>query len=503
MNSVRTVFAQLLGFVPFAHFEHLVDKYQANRWTRDFTVWSHFIYMAYAQLTRREGLRDLVACLNSQSSKHYPVGLRNRVTRSTLADANERRSSELFESLAQRLIELAIAQHKNYDIGIGLKQPLYAMDSTTIDLCLKLFPWANFRSTKAAVKAHTVIDLRGAIPVMITITTGKVHDVKALDSLQLPAGSIVVLDRGYVAFARLYALVQRQCSFVVKAKGNMKFATMNSHAFDPSTGIRADQTIQLLTHKSPKACPSALRRVEFFDEKTQLDLVFLINRPDLPAPTIAAIYKQRWQIELFFKWLKQNLPDTSGNLYTSDNFHELSSVRKINLTTRTVSTLAGNSELLKSGGKGHADGVGANARFYGIAGIALDTSGNLFIADTANKAIRKVSTNGETTTFAGKGPNSVGDADGVGVQAIFGSAYAIAIDTSGNLFVADYVSNKIKRITPYGVVTTIAGSGAWDSIDGVGANAAFKSISGITLDSKGNIYVSDVEAINIRKLTPN
>ena len=171
MNSGRTVFAQLLGIVPFAHFEHLVDKHQANRWTREFTAWGHFICMAYAQLTRREGLRDLIACLNSQKSKLYHVGLRHRMTRSTLADANERRSSELFESLAQRLIELAIALHKEHDIGLGLKEPLYAMDSTTIDLCLKLFPWADFRSTKAAVKAHTVIDLRGAIPVMLTITT--------------------------------------------------------------------------------------------------------------------------------------------------------------------------------------------------------------------------------------------------------------------------------------------------------------------------------------------
>jgi hypothetical protein len=307
MNSGRTVFAQLLGFVPFGHFEHLVNKYQANRWTRDFTAWSHFICMAYAQFTRREGLRDLIACLNSQSSKLYHVGLRNRVTRSTLADANERRSSELFESLAQRLIELAIARYKDHDIGLGLKEPLYAMDSTTIDLCLKLFPWADFRSTKAAVKAHTVIDLRGAIPVMITITTGKVHDVKALDSLLLPPGSIVVLDRGYVDFVRLYALVQRQCSFVVRAKDNLKFVIMDCHLFDPSTGIRADQTIQLLTHKSKKAYPGPLRRVEFFDEKTKLDLVFLSNRLDLPALTIAAIYKQRWQIELFFKWLKQNL----------------------------------------------------------------------------------------------------------------------------------------------------------------------------------------------------
>ena len=307
MNSGRTVFAQLLGFVPFGHFEHLVDKYQANRWTRDFTAWSHFICMAYAQFTRREGLRDLIACLNSQSAKLYHVGLRNRVTRSTLADANERRNCELFESLGQRLIEMATALHKDHDIGLGLKEPLYAMDSTTIDLCLKLFPWADFRSTKAAVKAHTVIYLRGAIPVMITITTGKVHDVKALDALQLPAGSIVVLDRGYVDFARLYALVQRQCSFVVRGKDNLKYATIDCHPFDPSTGVRADQTIQLLTQKSKKGYPGPLRRVAFFDEKSQLDLVFLSNRLDLPALTIAAIYKQRWQIELFFKWLKQNL----------------------------------------------------------------------------------------------------------------------------------------------------------------------------------------------------
>lgn len=307
MNSGRTVFAQLLGFVPFGHFEHLVDIYQANRWTRDFTAWSHFICMAYAQFTRREGLRDLIACLNSQSAKLYHVGLRNRVTRSTLADANERRNCELFESLGQRLIQMATALHKNRDIGLGLKEPLYAMDSTTIDLCLKLFPWADFRSTKAAVKAHTVIDLRGAIPVMITITTGKVHDVKALDALQLPAGSIVVLDRGYVDFARLYALVQRQCSFVVRGKDNLKCAIIDSHPFDPSTGVRADQTIQLLTQKSKKGYPRPLRRVAFFDEKSQLDLVFLSNRLDLPALTIAAIYKQRWQIELFFKWLKQNL----------------------------------------------------------------------------------------------------------------------------------------------------------------------------------------------------
>ena len=307
MNTGRTVFAQLLGIVPFSHFEHLVDKYHANRWTRDFTAWSHFICMAYAQLTRREGLRDLIACLNSQSSKLYHVGLRQRVSRSTLADANERRDSDLFEALGQRLIRMALALYQNHDIGLGLTDPLYAMDSTTIDLCLKLFPWADFRSTKAGIKAHTVIDLRGSIPVMFTITTGKVSDVGLLDSLTLPKGSIVVLDRGYVDFSRLYRLVQRECSFVVRAKGNLSFNCIHAHPNDDKAGVWSDQTIVLTGERSKKGYPQPLRRVRYYDAVSCLELVFLTNRLDLPALTIAAIYKQRWQIELFFKWLKQNL----------------------------------------------------------------------------------------------------------------------------------------------------------------------------------------------------
>ncbi len=307
MNTGRTVFAQLLGVVPFNHFEHLVEKYQANRWTRDFTAWSHFICMAYAQLTRREGLRDLIVCLNSQSTKLYHSGLRQRVSRSTLADANERRDSYLFEALGQRLIEMALALHKDHDIGLGLKEPLYAMDSTTIDLCLTLFPWADFRSTKAGIKAHTVIDLRGSIPVMLTITTGKVSDVGQLDVLKLPKGSIVVLDRGYVDFARLHQLVQRECSFVVRAKDNLSFNCIEAHTTDVKTGVHSDQTIVLTGERSKKGYPVPLRRVRFFDSVSCLELVFLSNRLDLPALSIAAIYKQRWQIELFFKWLKQNL----------------------------------------------------------------------------------------------------------------------------------------------------------------------------------------------------
>ena len=307
MNKGRTVFAQLLGVVPFAHFEHLVDRYQANRWTRDFTAWSHFICMSYAQLTRREGLRDLVACLNSQSSRLYHVGLRQRVARSTLADANERRNSRLFENLAQRLVTMAPQAYHDQDIGLGLDAALYAMDSTTIDLCLSLFPWADFRSTKAGIKAHTVIDLRAAIPVMLTITTAKVADVHMLDTLVLPKGSIVVLDRGYVDFARLHQLVQRECSFVVRAKGNLHFGCVQAHPNDHASGVYSDQTIVLQGERSKRGYPTPLRRVRFYDAKSCLELVFLSNRLDLPALTIAAIYKQRWQVELFFKWLKQNL----------------------------------------------------------------------------------------------------------------------------------------------------------------------------------------------------
>lgn len=307
MNHGRSVFAQLLDFVPFKHFEYLVEKFSANHAVRSFTAWSHFLCLAYAQLTRRSGLRDLVACLNSQRAKLYHVGIRSRVSRTTLADANERRDWRLFEALGQRLIAIALELYQDEDIGLGLKEPLYAMDSTTIDLCLTLFPWADFRATRAAVKAHTIIDLRGAIPVFLTIPTGKVHDVNLLDAVRLPASAIVVVDRGYLDFARLYTLMQRQCSFVVRAKDNLRYTWIESRKVDKTTGLRSDQTVLLVTAKSKRAYPKRLRRVSFHDAETGLYLVFLTNRFDLPAVPIAAIYKQRWQIELFFKWLKQNL----------------------------------------------------------------------------------------------------------------------------------------------------------------------------------------------------
>lgn len=307
MNRGRTVFAQLLDFVPFSHFKHLVDRFASNHGIRHFSAWSHFLCIAYPQLTRREGLRDLVACLNSQRSKLYHIGIRGKISRSTLADANERRDWRLFEALGHRLITTAVELYQGDDIGLGLKEPLYAMDSTTIDLCLTLFPWADFRSTKAAVKAHTIIDLRGAIPVFVHITTGKVHDVNVLDMIQWPAGAIVVVDRGYLDFTRLQSLHQRHVSFVIRAKDNLCYNRIASREVDKSTGLRSDQTILLTTPKSKLAYPDRLRRVSYRDPKTDKFLVFLTNRFDLPAPTIAEIYRNRWAVETFFKWLKQNL----------------------------------------------------------------------------------------------------------------------------------------------------------------------------------------------------
>lgn len=310
MNAGKTVFAQFLGFVPFHHFEHLVDKFGSNRWMHSFSAWSHFICMAYAQLTRRRGLRDLVACLNSQHTKLYHAGLRQRVSRSTLAEANELRDARLFEALGQRLIIQALDLYRTEPMPLGLHEPLYAMDATVIDLCLNLFAWADARSTKAGIKAHVALDLRGAIPVLLTLTTAKVADSSQLDALHLPSGSIVVLDRGYIDFKRLHQLTQRGMSFVVRAKGNLQWRSVHTHAVgaaDKACGVRADHTIALCGQHSQNRYPALLRRVRFFDEATCLELVFLTDRLDLPALTIAQIYKQRWQVELFFKWLKQHL----------------------------------------------------------------------------------------------------------------------------------------------------------------------------------------------------
>lgn len=307
MNRGKAVFAQLLTQVPFSHFEHLVDVYQANKGIRHFSAWNQFLCLMYAQLTRRSGLRDLVACLNAQRSRLYHIGLRGPVTRSTLADANERRDYRLFEDFGQRLIASALALYEDADLGLGLKGPVYALDSTTIDLCLSLFPWADFRQTKAAVKAHVLLDLRAAIPVFVSLTTGKVHDVRIMDQLALPAGSLLVADRAYLDFKRLYRLNSHSVGFVLRTKANTLTQICGYRPVLGQPGVMADQMVMLVTPLSLAGYPDPLRRVVFVDPESAKELVFLTNRFDLAATTIASLYKHRWQIELFFKWLKQNL----------------------------------------------------------------------------------------------------------------------------------------------------------------------------------------------------
>ncbi len=307
MNRGKAVFAQLLAQVPFSHFEHLVDVYQANKGIRHFSAWNQFLCLMYAQLTRRSGLRDLVACLNAQRSRLYHIGLRGPVTRSTLADANERRDYRLFEALGQRLIASALSLYEDADLGLGLSGPVYALDSTTIDLCLSLFPWADFRQTKAAIKAHVLLDLRAAIPVFVSLTTGKVHDVKILDQLTLPMGSLLVADRAYLDFKRLHRLNSHSVGFVLRAKANTLVSVCGHRPTLDQPGVVADQMVMLVTPLSLVGYPDPLRRVTFVDPESAKELVFLTNRFDLAATTIASLYKHRWQIELFFKWLKQNL----------------------------------------------------------------------------------------------------------------------------------------------------------------------------------------------------
>lgn len=307
MNLGQSVFAQLLKFVPLRHFEYVVDKYAANYRSHTCSAWSQFVCMAYAQLTHRHGLRDVAACINSQYSQLYHCGLRYKVSRSTLADANERRDWQVFEQLAQRMVRSALALYAHDRPQQLLAQPLYAMDSTVVELCLKLFPWAHYRSTKAAIKAHTVLDLHGAIPVMMTITAGNVADVRLLDTLQLPAYSLVVLDRGYIDYARLYALTQRKCSFVVRAKSNLQFRCVHAFDFDRRLGVCSDQAIELCSDKARADYSQVLRRVRYVDAPTCVEYVYLSDRFDLDAMSIVQIYRQRWQIELFFKWLKQHL----------------------------------------------------------------------------------------------------------------------------------------------------------------------------------------------------
>ena len=307
MNPGRTVFAQLVDQLPSYEFQKCVARYGGDSHWRGFSCWDQFLVMAFAQLTYRESLRDIEACLRSMSGKLYHMGLRGKMARSTLADANESHHWRIYADFAQVLIGIARPLCAHDPIGVDLALCLYALDSTTIDLCLSLFPWARFRRHKAAVKMHTLLDLRGSIPTFIRITDGKVHDVNILDEILPEAGAFYVMDRGYIDFERLYVFTLWSAFFVVRTKENILLQRRYSHPVDRSTGILSDHTVILTAIDSAKVYPDALRRVSYHDAVTNQRLKFLTNNFALPALTIAEIYRCRWQVELFFKWIKQHL----------------------------------------------------------------------------------------------------------------------------------------------------------------------------------------------------
>jgi len=307
MHQGRIIFAQLLDYLPRHELRRCVARYRGEYRIRRFSCFDQFLALAFAQLTGRESLRDIETCLRVMRPKLYHAGFRGRVCRNTLAKANERRDWRIWADLAQVLIAHARPLYAGEDFGVELEQTAYAFDSTTIDLCLALFPWAHFRKTKAAVKLHTLIDLRGNIPCFILITDGKVHDVRALDQLPLEPGAFYIMDRGYIDFRRLRAFTEHAAFFVVRAKRNLDCRRLASRPVDKSTGLRSDQTVVLRGAKSSREYPLPLRRVAFYDLENQKRLVFLTNNFTLPALTIARLYKCRWQVELFFKWIKQHL----------------------------------------------------------------------------------------------------------------------------------------------------------------------------------------------------
>ena len=307
MHTGPTVFKQLLQHLPRYEFNLCVQRYRGEYWAKSFSTFDQFLCLAYAQMAGRESLRDIETCLNSHREKLYHVGFRGDVSRTNLADANERRDWRIFQDFGHVLIGMAQRLYQSDAIAVELTQPLYAFDSTTIDLCLTLFPWAEFRKTKAAVKMHTLIDLRGPIPTWVSITTGKVHDVRMLDQLPVEKDAIYAMDRGYVDFARLFSIHKQGAFFVVRAKDNLKCNRLYSNPKDKEAGVRADQIITLVTQKSKKGYPERLRRVSYVDKERNKRLVFLTNNFEIPAETAAAVYKQRWQVELFFKWIKQHL----------------------------------------------------------------------------------------------------------------------------------------------------------------------------------------------------
>ena len=307
MYAGKLVFSQVLEHLPLHTFRRCVQRYQGNYKVKEFTCHDQFLCMAFAQLTYRESLRDIEACLRAQSNKLFPMGIRGKVSRSTLADGNANRDWRIYADLAHSLIPVARKLYLDEDFGLELDQTVYALDATTIDLCLSLFPWAEFKQTKSAIKLHTLLDLRGSIPTFISITEGKVHEVNILDELLPEAGAIYVMDRGYLDFYRLHDLTEASAFFVIRAKSNLACRRLYSASAERDGGVLCDQTVVLTGQNSARFYPDKLRRIKVRDHETGKIIVLLSNNFKLPAATIAQLYRCRWQIELFFKWIKQNL----------------------------------------------------------------------------------------------------------------------------------------------------------------------------------------------------
>ncbi len=307
MYCGKIIFSQVMDFLPKYEFYKCVDRYQGHYKVKNFSCLDQFLCMSFAQLTYRESLRDIEVCLRSMNNKLYHMGIRSKISRNTLSNANNKRDWRIYADFAQVLIHTARNLYVNEDIGLELEQTVYALDSTTIDLCLSIFPWAQFRKNKAAIKLHTLLDLHGCIPSFIEITHGKVHDVNILDILVPEPGSFYVMDRAYLDFERLYILQQALTFFVIRAKKNLQYRRIYSHPTNKKTGLRCDQTIVLTGINVSRDYPEKLRRIVFYDVDTNKRLTFLTNNFSLPALTITKLYKQRWKVELFFKWIKQHL----------------------------------------------------------------------------------------------------------------------------------------------------------------------------------------------------
>lgn len=307
MNIGKTIFSQVLDFIPKKAFVRCVNRYNGNYRARSFSCWDQYLCMSFAQLTFRESLRDTVLCLNSLSNKLYHNGIKGKVSKSTLADANEKRDYRIYSDFANTLIKIARDIYSNDSFGINLKETAYALDSSTISLCLSIFPWAKFRKTKGAIKLHTLMDLRGNIPAFISISNGKMHDVNILDKITPEPGSFYIMDRGYLDFKRLYYLNHCMSYFITRTKKNTSFNRIYSNKVDKNTGLLCDQCIKLKERNSSKEYPDRLRRIKYYDKDTGKKLTFITNNFIIQPITVTQLYRSRWQIELFFKWIKQHL----------------------------------------------------------------------------------------------------------------------------------------------------------------------------------------------------